>query len=399
MPGLFQMIFPPPINLQIEKGMNNVSKEAIEHQIAKAIAELFATHSMMGTTSANKVVFHNELVSIETYVLIRKPVEEKYTIQLDVHIYFGLDPIVESFSGLGNDVASAAFNAFETFKNNTFYTVLSSFFTTAFDQNVRKHNWKIDGKNFEVVTSNIGIKGKIPPNFSTTWLKQFEAEVQKLTLGEGTHWIRLFYAQWNNETKVCEVLLNNEPCLALQQNAKHFDWHHHQDYYTVRVFMILKNGLDFERVARIVVTEENEEAASQRLQKMGLSELEVDKAFAFIPEVFGRKLIQSMGVKGTFPIKARVINAAKEEFAINLNKEEIYTKADDLVAKLTRGGWSNDLKQIAFTSSAFNTLNRALHDGAELARVDCSNFMIGFYIPTYSGNATDKEKKPFWKFW
>ena len=69
---------------------------------------------------------------------------------------------------------------------------------------------------------------------------------------------------------------------------------------------------------------------------------------------------------------------------INLDEEEIYTKAAALITELTKNGWDDNLKQIAFTSAAFDTLNTASKEGAKLEKIDCSNFSAVFYIPTYS---------------
>ncbi len=223
--------------------------------------------------------------------------------------------------------------------------------------------------------------------------------MQKLKLSEGNHWIRLFFAQQENQTSVCEVLLNNEYCTPLQQKAEGFDWNKQEEYYSIRVFMILKTGIDFERVVKIVGSDGEYEDAFSRLEKMGLSELEIEKAFAYIPEAFGRKLNQDMGIVGTYSNKAVVMNTAKEQFEINLDNEKMYSKATVLINELTKNGWNDGLKLIAFTSAAFNTLNTALNEGAKLEELDCSNFGTIFYIPTYSKTATNKQKNPFWKIW
>ena len=316
-----------------------------------------------------------------------------------MYIDYGINSILESFAGLGKDFETATIDAFENFKNNSFHTILSAFFTSKFDQEINKYSWQINGKNFEIVSSNIGIRGKQPHKLSTEWLNQFETEVQKLKLDEGTHWIRLFFAQHETQTSVCEVLLDNEYCIPLQQKAEKFAWHKQEDFYSIRVFMILKSGIDFERVVKIVGSDEEYEDAFLKLERMGLSELEIEKAFAYIPEAFGRKLNQDMGIAGTYSNKAVVMNTAKEQFEINLDNEEMYTKATVLITELTKNGWNDNLKQIAFTSAVFNTLNTALNEGAKLEDFDCSNFSAIFYIPTYSKTTINKQKKPFWKIW
>lgn len=380
--------------------MKNEIKEILQKQSAKYIAELFANHKIICTISENKIVFKTEQISIETYLFDRNSTEEFAVLQLDVYIFYGINPILESFAGIGKDFETALIDAFENFKSNSFHTILSAFFTSKFDQEINKYNWKIDGKDFEIVSSNIGIRGKLNQELSTEWFDQFETEVQKLKLVEGTHWIRLYFAQKDNQTSVCEVLLNNECYVPLQQKAENFEWQIQDDFYAVRVFMILKTGIDFERVVKIVGSDEKYNDAFSKLKKMGLTELEIEKAFAYIPEVFGRKLIQDMGIEGTFSNKAIVVNSTNEKFKINLDNEELFCKATELISEITKNGWNDDLKQIAFTSASLNTLNNALNKGAKLEDVKCSNFSVNFIIPKYSKTTSfETIKKPFWKFW
>ena len=379
--------------------MNKETKEILQKKSIKYIAALFVNHNINCTTSENKIVFDKEQITIEIYCFERDSSQEFKVLQLDVYIDYGINPILESFAGLGDDFETATIDAFENFRDNTFHTILSAFFTSKFDEEINKYNWNINGKEFEIFSSNIGFRGIQASNFTTEWLNQFEAEVQKLQLTEGTHWIRLFFSQQQNQTSVCEVLLNNNECISIAQKAQQFDWHQQEEFYSIRVFMILKNGIDFNRVVKIIGSEEEYEDAFLRLEKMGLSELEIEKAYAFIPEAFGRKLNKEIGLAGTYPNKAIVMNSNKEEFDINLDDEKMYSDATQLIHELTKKGWSNDLKRIAFTSSAVKTLNTAISEGAKLEKINCRNYSIIFSIPTYSQTATNKQKKPFWKIW
>jgi hypothetical protein len=205
--------------------MDQDTQEILQKQSAKYIAELFINHNINCTSSENKIVFDKEHITIETYCSYRDSSQELKIIQLDVYIDYGINPILESFAGLGNDFETATLDAFENFMYSTFHTILSAFFTSKFDEEINKYNWNINGKEFEVFSSNIGFRGIQAPNFTTGWLNQFEAEVQELQLTEGTHWIRLFYSQQQNQTNVCEVLLNNNECISIAQKAQQFDWH------------------------------------------------------------------------------------------------------------------------------------------------------------------------------
>jgi len=379
--------------------MEKYTKESLQKQSAKHIADLFTNHNMDCKINENEIIFEKEQISIRVYCFDRSSVPDLKTLQLDVLINYGINAMIESFGGIGKDFATANLDAFENFMNNSFHTVLSAFFTSKFDEEVRKLQWPINNKEFEVVSSNIGVRGTMPENSTLEWLNEFETAIQKLELEEGVHWVRLYYAQDQNQTTACEVLLNNENCVSIQEKAVKFDWHKQDEFYSLRVFMILKNGVDFGRIVKIIGREQEYEDIFSSLQSIGLSELEIEKAYSFIPEAFGRKLIQDMGVSGEFSMKGVIKNDHDMQFEIDLRNEAFYSKATLLVNDLTKTGWDDEVKQIAFMSASFSGLNSAMHNGVKLEEIDCKSFSTVFLIPNYSRTNLQKQKKPFWKIW
>lgn len=379
--------------------MDKETKAILQNQSAKHIADLFTNHNINCSIDENKILFDKEQISIEIYCFDKNSTLNLKILQLDVYINYGINAILESFAGLGDNFTTANLDAFENFKNNSFHTILSAFFLSKFDKEIQKDNWEINGKNFEIFSSNLGIRGTKPTSFSTEWLTQLNAEIQKLQLEEGVHWVRLLYAQNQNQTTACEVLLDNEPCLLIQEKAEKFLWNRQEEFYSVRVFMILKNGIDFGRVVKIIGNKQEYKDVFSSLNSIGLSELEIEKAYSFIPEAFGRKLIRDMGVAGNFSNEAIIMNDKKEQFGINLSDEIMYNKATILIDKLTKTGWNDDIKHIAFMSASFNALNSALNGGAKLEDIACESFNTIFLISTHSETKPYKQKKPFWKFW
>lgn len=373
--------------------------KVLQNKSTKLISDLFMNHNVRCTVKDNKILFDKEQISIEVYCYDKTSNPNLNVLQLDVNLYYGINPITESFAGIGENFDSANINAIENFTHNSFHTILSAFFISKFDKEIQKYNWSINNREFEVYSSNIGIRGTKPQKLNTEWLKQFEIEILKLELEEGIHSIRLFYSQDQNQTTVCEVLLNNNISIQLQEKAKFFDWQKQEEFYSLRVFMILKNGIDFERIVKIIGTEEEYDNVFSRLEKIGLSEINIEKAYAFTPEVFGRNLVQDMGVLGNFTDDVIVVNNNNEEFKINVTNEKIYNQAVLLVNKLKKNGWSEDIKQIAFMSATFNTLNNAVSQGIKLEEIKCENFNVKFNIPTYSEINQNTQKKTFWKFW
>lgn len=375
--------------------MDNDIKNLLQNKSAKLISNLFITHNIKCTIKDNKILFDKEQISIEICCFDKTSNPNLNVLQLDVNLYYGINPIIESFAGIGENFESANINAIENFTHNSFHTILSAFFTSKFDKEIQKYNWNISNKKFEVYSSNIGIRGTKPQKLNTEWLKQFEIEISKLKLEEGIHSIRLFYSQNQNQTTICEVLLDNNISIQLQEKAIFFDWQKQEEFYSLRVFMVLKNGIDFERIVKIIGSEEEYDSVFSRLEKIGLSEINIEKAYAFIPEAFGRNLVQDMGVLGNFTDNVIIVNNDNEQFKINVTNEKMYKQAVILVNDQKKNGWNKDTKQIAFMSATFNTLNNAVSEGVKLEEIKCENFDVKFNIPTYSKINQNKQKKSF----
>lgn len=369
--------------------MNKETLETLQNNAANYISELFENHQINCTTNENEIIFSKELINIETCFFDMDSNNDRCIVQLDVYIMYGINPILESFAGIGKDFETALINALETFKSNTFHSILAAFFTSDFDDEISKYNWKINDKNFEVFSSDIITKGIEPEKISSEWINSFKEEIQKLNLDEGTHWIRLFYAQQNNNTSACEVLINNDIYIPLQQKAENFNWNKHEEYYSIRVFIVLKSGIDFERMVKIVGSNEEYESLFSRLKKMGISDLDIEKAFAFIPETFGRKFIQDFGIEGNFSNIAFINNAVNEQIEINLENEEMFIKATELINRISKNGWSDNSKEIAFQSACFDVLNSALNEGVNSEDLNCSDFTAVFNIPNYNKSELD----------
>ncbi len=379
--------------------MDEKKINALQDKSARNISDLFKNHGVDCSVEENEIFFNKEQIRVKIYCLERNSDSNQTILQLDVLIYYGINPIVESFAGVGKDFETANVDAFENFTRNSFHAILSAFFTPKYDEQIQKYNWIINDKQFDVYINNIGLRGDVENDSILDWFNQFEVEIKNLEFEEGVHWIRLYYAQQHDKTISCEVLLDNEPCLSILPKAEKFDWHRQEEFYSVRVFMVLKTGIDFGRVVKLIGSELEYEDLFSNLEQLRLSEVEIEKSYSFIPEAFGRKLIQDLGVKGDFSDEAVIKNNNQREFKIDLKDEQSFEMATQLVNKLTKDGWSENLKRIAFTSASFNAFNEALNSGVELEEINCSCFRCVFEIPHYSGLKPNEKLKRFWKIW
>src|SRR5262249_8796109 len=133
-------------------------------------------------------------------------------------------------------------DAFGNFAANSFHVLLAAFLKPTDDQ-VSKEIWTIGGKQWQVTIGNVGVKGKPPVQRErmNAWFKPFEEKIKSKLFAPGTHWIRLYYAQMQNRVLACEVLLDNAQWGEMQKEMAAIDWPGGEDFYSVRVFLVMQN--------------------------------------------------------------------------------------------------------------------------------------------------------------
>jgi hypothetical protein len=73
------------------------------------------------------------------------------------------------------------------------------------------------------------------------WFKFLVQQIEMAQLGPGTHWIRLYYAQIRKQMAACEVLLDNTTWGPVQERMETAGWPAEDDFYSVRLFLILRD--------------------------------------------------------------------------------------------------------------------------------------------------------------
>ena len=148
--------------------------------------------------------------------------------------------IIESSVGIGEDDNEAAIDAFEQFTLNSFHVLLSSFFTPDFNNKVNVEEWNIGKQKFDAIFSNVSMRGQAPQPLPMEWFKNFAETVKRQNITKDIHWVRLFYAISNNELINCEVLLDNEDWIEVQDKAATFALPNAEKYLSLRMFFVLK---------------------------------------------------------------------------------------------------------------------------------------------------------------
>lgn len=373
----------------------------------KLITELFVNHGVKAVQQDNVIDFIDKNMHMQVNCFLHEHDNHQQTVQLDVVLYYGIKPIVESFSGWGNDEMSMVQDAVQVFTISTFHTMLSVFFNDEFDNQVEKEIWQINQREFEMTIGHFISRGEVPETLGTVWFDEYQKEVQKLPLSDGVHWLRLYYGQADNQAIAYETLLDNEHCQEIMPLVEGFSWQASEGFYSMRVFLVAKRGIDFGRMAYLIARADEPHQAIEPLQALGLSQLEAEKAVVFIPEAFSMVLMKQIGVQGDFPTKAQAVNDADQTIELDLSQEPIFQQALQLAQSLWEQGYQESVQRLAFIGAGMKILDGFLadNDNNQPEQLHFDNIATLFYVgsltvpTTIQPTPNIKQSKPFWKFW
>ena len=387
-------------------------------QLNNFLAEAFRRHNIECDIEKDLIIFPHQYMTAWARIFNRSSSAITVIVQLDIHLEIGLGKtIIESCAGMGTDEDIAIKDAWKNFLTNSFHIMLSAFFSKEFDHQVNNQQWIIDGRVYDVSLSNVTTRGSHPDPLPLRWLEQLEETIKKQPLTEETHWIRLYYAQSESELISGEILLDNEVWTGIEKFIHTFDFPTYKDFFSMQVFMVLKNHFDISRIAAIMawMVGEDDDAIEQHLVADGLSLSDAEKANTFIPLAFGRVFLKGIST-AEFSDEAIVTDETEKETAIKLSDEPIYTSAYQLAEKIMKEGCVNQehFQNLFIQSAEFNAYNNALKDGAKVE--DMNNSRFGepvIYMPHYqpaekkeytteniiTEDAGKEKKKPSWKFW
>ncbi len=347
--------------------------EESELRLNNLLLELFQKHGADGfIIKEENFILLDQCIKAHCH-LYDKTSTQTIVVQLDVIFEVGLDKIIcESCAGIGSSAEEAIANSFNSFVRNTFHTIFAAFFSKDYDDQVLRDKWLINSAPYDVISSQIGIRGKKPDGLSVQWVEQFEDTIKKQMLNSGINWIRLFYSIFNNQITTCEVLINNEVTPFIQDIAEKFDITLTEDYYSLRLFYILQNGLDFGRLSAIILWasqyhgDNDFKTVSHIFSKLDISALDIEKAYTMIPLAVSYAFIEKIAPKA-LTTEAQIINKKKQTFNIDLKDEFFFIESYKWAKKCIDNNFikRDSLIGILQMSSLFNALNNALNNGTE----------------------------------
>jgi hypothetical protein len=220
------------------------SQDTKSEMLNKILLHVFQEHNIEAKVDGISLSVKNGALKIMGLIVKEGQLNANlYLTQLDIQIKVeGVDEvIVESFAGFGATQKEAIAEALQNFMLSSFHVITAAFLQEN-DSNVTVETWKIGDQEKRVIIGNVTMRGNPPANFSeSNWFSQLEEKIKASSKDlTGAHWVRLYCSQVDNAISDREILLDNEPWEELEKEIPNFSWPKGKDFYSARIFMILK---------------------------------------------------------------------------------------------------------------------------------------------------------------
>ena len=215
-----------------------IPSEVLDHEMGDKLVRLFSNHDIRAKLDHGGVTTSDGRFRLGC---VTHPTRDSPNTQ-QFDFFFDALPslrIAESFVGFGKTHEKRSEIAFQRFAEGTFHVLLAAFFDRR-DEQVELETWSISGTRRQALIGGLQLAGTATVEFGTEWFKVLRRAVESQNLSPDMHWIRFYYGGLNNETIACEVLLDNEPWPELQTQMAGFSWPRSPGFYSIRVFLILK---------------------------------------------------------------------------------------------------------------------------------------------------------------
>jgi len=205
------------------------------------IRQLFRQHGVDARADGGEWILLPDLRRLRSQIHQREAHQGVATVQLDLLLELSPErTLVEAFAGVGELPAAAVFDALENFRVGSLHVFLAAFCGQKTEQ-VDIEEWTIRGQKRRVVLGPVGVRGAPPVEGKdlVAPVRTFEEFVRGAEFGPGIHWLRLFYAQQQGNMLACEVLRDNDIWIAAQAAAAAADWAPGEEFYSVRLFVMI----------------------------------------------------------------------------------------------------------------------------------------------------------------
>ncbi|TGE25546.1 hypothetical protein E5K00_10270 [Hymenobacter aquaticus] len=206
------------------------------------LQSLFQQHDISTIALDDKVLLLTKQPALLQSRVTPRQFPNGATSQLDVRLFIKDQVLVESFGDIGETAEAALTNNLANFARNSLHVLLAALQSAEQDEQVSVEDWHINGSRWQAYVGNYGIKaakGQLVP-VPAELFPRLEGIIHGLPLTQNYHWFRFFVSSNDAQISNLEVLFDNHPLPAAEQEFVNFNWPLIPEFYSIRLFLVLR---------------------------------------------------------------------------------------------------------------------------------------------------------------
>jgi hypothetical protein len=374
-------------------------------ELRAALSALLEGHGINTGSDGDWLTFPGRQGKIQGLIFDLKNVHPFVSTQVDCR--FSPWPgclICESFAGMGETREARIQNALEAFVSNSLHVLLKVFLGADCHERTNPYTITNHGVRFTVTDGHALLRANAAASPGTDWFKGFQELLETRPLPEGTHWIRIYYAQLDGKPSALELLLDGRTWADAMPAARGLAWPRLDGFLSLRLFLVLQGGVDVGQVIGLIAG--NAHADDKRLEEIvvaaGLTTLDAKRLNVLIPIAFGGRLLENLGIN---PSTVCQIDDGRTRTTVDLASSHLFQQARTIAATaLADGSLSRDeFLALAGRDASLQAVNSALLAGSQPSDLRLAPTTILWTEAAPLCTAPEREeppkRNPWWRMW
>ena len=213
----------------------------VDDELMNFLAGMYSGHGAAATRIGNWILVDDGKLLTRASHFDHKDAPGSRILQADfVTVSAAGNHIVESFAGIGFDLATAIEDACRGFQDSSFHAI----FSTLLDRectHIEREEWMIAGLKRMVTLGLIRMRGEFPDDSWPALFDSTKTLIEDCDLPSGLHCFRIFYCHMPSGKPTIEVLIDNQEVTALQEQIGALKWPCSADSYSIRLFFMVQD--------------------------------------------------------------------------------------------------------------------------------------------------------------
>jgi len=215
----------------------------LQTDINEQLLEIFGQFDLTFEKQEDYYFSNNQFPGITAQVFEMERFEDSVVVQVDIHLLFPNQTIIESFVSHAETIEEGMAEALAQFEVNILHLLIGAFWENGkkIENGVGYEQWEINGHRWQAVIGNYGYRGELPIEeiVNDTMFETIAKEIKSLSLDKDIYAIRTVYTNVGDGRKVTEALINNQPFAGLEAAIANLEWFEVDSFYNVRNLVLI----------------------------------------------------------------------------------------------------------------------------------------------------------------